>query len=1043
MRRNMRGKIKQRLALWVVVTLLIGLLPVQNGTVSKAADTSNAEAQKTVRTDYGLQNPRTDENGDVTWDCIYFGNYWQEDTNKDGTADKNDGKTPIKWRVLSVDGDDAFLLADKNLDVHSYNYSESGNHSVTWEICTMRSWLNGYGAGENVESVDYSENCFLKNAFSEEERQAITTANVVNKDNPDYGTEGGNDTQDKVYLLSYEELTNPAYGFVSSTTEATRTRWAYNTAYTAAGGEIKGDMQDTDRYEYWWSRSPGKQSLNAVLVFADGKITDIYGVCYTTVAVRPVLHLNLAALPDSWSSAATETTKKAEATPTPSPSTSPAPVPTLSPWMKPEVTYDASEWETFAGRTKEEAQQKYTEAKCAAVGYEEMEAADFYEIQPSFQKPYHPGKLSGETLEAMNSLCNYYRWLAGEEDAEGDTSQDTDTDTEIETETEPDSDWNELQHQAFLYSYCSKEKPYDFPEDKWGRPDTSNYNFYWGVTPLVGIERAVNRQYTTWNSSICDSYKWREDILSPGNVRLRMGYSSSYLSMKLEQTDMGSKEKMPFTSFPAQGYMPNDMLSTDKTAWSVRVNQDTLTIPAEKDISIAIRHKESGATYVRSMADGNAYVNDESIFFEEPAEAGLSAYTGTYNVEITGLLDTATGKGAKICYSVTFFKAVDDLISEVKEVSLDGVTALVLPQEINVMENIEKLTAILPKQVTVTGKNGKKVNLPVAGEWRYDAGGTCWRNSVDAAKLPAGFADSAGVLSDFAIACEVGDNKGMNLDMTWDIVSDGADLTVGKKGEIHIWRNADSQIERAVVYQITKQKETYTAAVRYDTESSPGVEEDIASRTFVIPITYSLADTGDYVAVGYVKGEKTAYLSYTIVPISVAEKKETGGNEDDTGGSGTGETGTGGKPAGGNGGGTSSAGGKGNNAGGGNGKENNSKKDITNIKKQPEVNKKVIIPKVAKVRKYKVKAKKKGFLLTWKKDSKVSGYQVQVSAKKNFKGAKKISVKKSKTKYKISKLKAGKKYYIRIRAYRAYQTQDGRKKKAYGTWIIKKGKTKR
>ena len=332
------------------------------------------------------------------------------------------------------------------------------------------------------------------------------------------------------------------------------------------------------------------------------------------------------------------------------------------------------------------------------------------------------------------------------------------------------------------------------------------------------------------------------------------------------------------------------------------------------------------------MADGNAYVNDESIFFEEPAEAGLSAYTGTYNVEITGLLDTATGKGAKICYSVTFFKAVDDLISEVKEVSLDGVTALVLPQEINVMENIEKLTAILPKQVTVTGKNGKKVNLPVAGEWRYDAGGTCWRNSVDAAKLPAGFADSAGVLSDFAIACEVGDNKGMNLDMTWDIVSDGADLTVGKKGEIHIWRNADSQIERAVVYQITKQKETYTAAVRYDTESSPGVEEDIASRTFVIPITYSLADTGDYVAVGYVKGEKTAYLSYTIVPISVAEKKETGGNEDDTGGSGTGETGTGGKPAGGNGGGTSSAGGKGNNAGGGNGKENNSKKDITNIK---------------------------------------------------------------------------------------------------------------
>ena len=62
-----------------------------------------------------LHNP-TMINGVSTWDCVYFGTYWQNDTNGDGIADQNDAKEPIKWRVLQVDGDDVFLMSDKNLD---------------------------------------------------------------------------------------------------------------------------------------------------------------------------------------------------------------------------------------------------------------------------------------------------------------------------------------------------------------------------------------------------------------------------------------------------------------------------------------------------------------------------------------------------------------------------------------------------------------------------------------------------------------------------------------------------------------------------------------------------------------------------------------------------------------------------------------------------------------------------------------------------------------------------------------------------------------
>ena len=50
--------------------------------------------------DYGISRPQIDENGISTWDCIYFGKYWQNDTNGDGISDENDEKEPIKWRVV-------------------------------------------------------------------------------------------------------------------------------------------------------------------------------------------------------------------------------------------------------------------------------------------------------------------------------------------------------------------------------------------------------------------------------------------------------------------------------------------------------------------------------------------------------------------------------------------------------------------------------------------------------------------------------------------------------------------------------------------------------------------------------------------------------------------------------------------------------------------------------------------------------------------------------------------------------------------------------
>lgn len=84
----------------------------------------------------------------------------------------------------------------------------------------------------------------------------------------------------------------------------------------------------------------------------------------------------------------------------------------------------------------------------------------------------------------------------------------------------------------------------------------------------------------------------------------------------------------------------------------------------------------------------------------------------------------------------------------------------------------------------------------------------------------------------------------------------------------------------------------------------------------------------------------------------------------------------------------------------------------------------------------KVVSKKKSLKIMWKKVSGVNGYQIQYSTSSKFKKAKKMTIKKAKiTSKTIKKLKAKKKYYVRIRT---YITVNGKRK--YSIWSKKKSK---
>lgn len=273
-------------AIILTIALLMGIAPYGlKQIISEAAE-------------YKIANPRVEKDNTVTWDCVYFGNYWQNDTNGDGVADQNDEKEPIKWRVLSVDGDDAFLLADQNLDCQPYNENYAG---VTWETCTLRQWLN---------------NNFYQNAFDSSEQSAIRTTTVVNEEyNPTYVTYGGNNTSDKVYLLSIGESRNTVFGFydgIDDINNYNKTRESKNTEYTKGYGNYTETETGTGQ---WWLRSPGltlwEASFvrgNRALYITHGKVNDAEYV------VRPALHLNLSS--SEWNKAGTVTDSFA-ARPTP------------------------------------------------------------------------------------------------------------------------------------------------------------------------------------------------------------------------------------------------------------------------------------------------------------------------------------------------------------------------------------------------------------------------------------------------------------------------------------------------------------------------------------------------------------------------------------------------------------------------------------------------------------------------------------------------------------------------------------------------------
>lgn len=213
---------------------------------------------------------------------------------------------PLKWRVLSTDGSKALIVSDKALDDQEYN---KGDTSTTWATSTIRCWLNAYGASANNQNVDYGSRNFINSAFGSEEKGAIAYTTVVNSNNSSYGTEGGENTYDRIFLLSESEVSSTqeaaGHGFNGRFDEARQTK---SSTYAKAMGTWWRLSENNAGNCRWMLRSPGSNVASAMHVDYDGEVMrNGYSVSNKYRGVRPALYLNLSSS-SAYSYAGTVTT---------------------------------------------------------------------------------------------------------------------------------------------------------------------------------------------------------------------------------------------------------------------------------------------------------------------------------------------------------------------------------------------------------------------------------------------------------------------------------------------------------------------------------------------------------------------------------------------------------------------------------------------------------------------------------------------------------------------------------------------------------------
>ncbi len=156
------------------------------------------------------------------------------------------------WRVLDVQNNCFLMITEHIIEQRSYH---DAYVDITWADCSLRKYLNG----------EFYEK------FSGADKARIITVFNKNMDNQWYGTKGGADTADNIFLLSIEDVACKYFGDSSELLYSPKK----NKRYWFERKDINNSRRIAATKEaiwWWWLRSPGRVGVKAAYVHGDGNI---------------------------------------------------------------------------------------------------------------------------------------------------------------------------------------------------------------------------------------------------------------------------------------------------------------------------------------------------------------------------------------------------------------------------------------------------------------------------------------------------------------------------------------------------------------------------------------------------------------------------------------------------------------------------------------------------------------------------------------------------------------------------------------------------
>lgn len=201
---------------------------------------------------------------------------------------------PLKWCVL--DSSSGLVVCQNIIDSQPYNnFVVNYGGKYYWGSTDLS---DSFYANDYAKSSirQWLNNDFCKTAFSSAQQNNIQVSVLDNKAvDTWYSIFDSATTNDKIFLLSYEDVHNKKYGFSMSLYDSVNNevRKAAGSDYAKCQGLWVYDGSWSRGNSYWYLRTPGETAHSACFVHYDGSVDSNIYVGSTQVGVRPALRLKL------------------------------------------------------------------------------------------------------------------------------------------------------------------------------------------------------------------------------------------------------------------------------------------------------------------------------------------------------------------------------------------------------------------------------------------------------------------------------------------------------------------------------------------------------------------------------------------------------------------------------------------------------------------------------------------------------------------------------------------------------------------------------